>query len=57
MIAIRNFSGRGKSELRRAGWFVTRTGGDPEESATEKIPPRFAGVRVKWWGKSSPLSW
>jgi len=24
------------------------------ESATENIPPRFAGVRVKWCGKSAP---
>ena len=24
------------------------------ESATEKIPPRASGVRVKWWGKSPP---
>jgi hypothetical protein len=31
----------GKSELRRAGWFVMRTGGDPKESATENIPPAF----------------
>jgi len=29
----------GKSELRRAGWSLTATGGDPRESATEKIPP------------------
>jgi len=26
----------GKSELRRAGWSLTATGGDPKESATEK---------------------
>jgi len=29
----------GKSELHRAGWSLTATGGDPKESATEKIPP------------------
>lgn len=35
---------RGKSELRRAGWSLTATGGDPKESATENIPPRsFSG--------------
>ena len=33
------FGPGGKSELRRAGWSLTATGGDPEESATEKIPP------------------
>lgn len=33
------------------------TGGDPRESATENIPPgRKTWVRVKWRGKSSPLS-
>ena len=31
--------GGGKSELHRAGWFVTRTGGNLKESATENIPP------------------
>ena len=46
----------GKSELHRAGCRVTPGGGDPKESATEKIPPRFAGVRVKWCGKSAPGS-
>jgi hypothetical protein len=47
----------GKSELRRAGWSLTATGGDPKESATENIPPRaYRGVRVKRRGKSSPLS-
>jgi hypothetical protein len=29
----------GKSELHRAGWSLTATGGNPKESATEKIPP------------------
>jgi len=30
---------RGKSELLRAVWFLTGTGSDPRESATENIPP------------------
>ena len=47
----------GKSELRRAGWSLTATGGDPRESATENIPPSTSGVRVKRRGKSSPLFW
>jgi|GEM_PF-4264361 len=38
MIAGRK--ARGKSGLRRVRWFVTRTGGDLEESATENTPPR-----------------
>jgi hypothetical protein len=29
----------GKSELHRAGWSLTATGGNPKESATENIPP------------------
>ena len=33
----------GKSELHRAGWSLTATGGDPKESATEKIPPAHGG--------------
>ncbi len=37
----------GKSGLHRAGWSVTRTGGDPRESATENKPPDFYPVRVK----------
>jgi len=55
----------GKSGLHRAGWWVTPTGGDPRESATENIPPRqqlwlfflqgaARGVRVKRCGKSAP---
>ncbi|MBP1711156.1 MAG: hypothetical protein H6Q49_1358 [Deltaproteobacteria bacterium] len=40
MIAGRFQSAGGKSELRRAGWSLTATGGDPKESATENIPPR-----------------
>ena len=55
MIAGRLQSAGGKSELRRAGWSLTATGGDPRESATENIPPRAGGVRVKRRGKSSPL--
>ena len=31
----------GKSGLHRARWFVTRTGGNPRESATENRPPRW----------------
>ena len=30
---------RGKSELRRAGCWITSSEGDLKESATEKIPP------------------
>jgi len=29
----------GKSELHRAGWSLTATGGNPKESATEMKPP------------------
>ncbi len=45
MIARLSGAG-GKSGLRRARWFVTRTGGDPRESATENRPPHLE-VRVK----------
>jgi hypothetical protein len=31
----------GKSGHQRAEWFLTGTGGNPRESATENIPPRF----------------
>ena len=41
VAALAPFTG-GKSELRRAGCRVTPGGGDPEESATEKIPPACA---------------
>ncbi len=44
---IAGFIARGKSGLRRARWFVTRTGGDPEESATENIPPRLDRGKVE----------
>ncbi len=37
----------GKSELRRAGWSLTATGGDPKESATENVPPVSAGKGEK----------
>jgi len=53
VIAGPVFRAGGKSELRRAGWSLTATGGDPKESATENIPPRgyafllSIGVRVK----------
>jgi hypothetical protein len=36
----------GKSELRRAGWSLTATGGDPKESATENIPPWGIGIAL-----------
>ena len=47
---------RGRSGLRRAGWSVTPTRGDPRESATENRPPRdlCPGVRVKRWCKRPP---
>lgn len=38
MIAGGFVSVGGKSGLRRAGWSLTATGGDPKESATENIP-------------------
>jgi hypothetical protein len=46
----------GKSELRRAGCWVMPSLGDEKDSATEKIPPRVNVVRVKWRGKSPPVS-
>lgn len=36
MIADMVFHGRGKSELHRVGRWVTPSGGDPKESATER---------------------
>jgi len=39
MVAALHVGRRGKSELHRAGWSLTATGGDPKESATENIPP------------------
>lgn len=44
----------GKSELRRAGCFVTRSRGDAKESATERKPPDNK-ARVKRCGKSAPV--
>ena len=51
---------RGRSGLRRAGWWVTPTRGNPRESATERKPPHRPSpeerkVRVKRWGKSPPV--
>jgi len=43
MIAGPVFRVGGKSELHRAGWSLTATGGDPKESATENIPPVLRG--------------
>jgi hypothetical protein len=39
MIADPGDRSGGKSELHRAGWSLTATGGNPKESATENIPP------------------
>ena len=47
---------RGKSGLHRAGRQVTPGRREPTDSAAENIPPIIL-VRVKWWGKSSPLNW
>ncbi len=41
MVAGPFYRTRGKSELYRAWCSVTRSGGDPKESATENIPPFF----------------
>ena len=46
MIADPKWIG-GKSELHRAGWSLTATGGDPKESATENIPPAAAFGRSR----------
>jgi hypothetical protein len=45
MIAGSGCRAGGKSELHRAGWSLTATGGDPKESATENIPPLPIGKR------------
>ncbi len=37
----------GKSELHRARWSLTATGGDPKESATENKPPETQGIAPK----------
>jgi hypothetical protein len=47
----------GKSELHRAGCWLTASRGDSQESATENKPPAARQVRVKWCGKSAPLRW
>ncbi len=46
----------GKSELHRAGCWLTASRGDPQESATENKPPEVERprVRVKRCGKSAP---
>lgn len=50
----------GKSELQRTECRVTpgcySNNGIATESATENIPSRNFGIRVKWQGKSLPLS-
>ena len=51
MIAGPDFRAGGKSELHRAGWSLTATGGDPKESATENIPPRGIGRAIIPKGK------
>ena len=51
---------RGRSGLRRAGWWPTATRGDPRDSATENRPPpttQVAGARVKRWCKRPPATW
>ena len=52
--------GGGKSGLRRTGCWVTPSPGDRQESATERKPLErmvltILQVRVKRWGKSSPV--
>lgn len=65
MIAPCRLARGGKSGLRRAGCWITSSGGDPKESATENRPPdagverqaaaRGMLVRVKRCGKSAPV--
>ena len=65
MIAPCRQVGGGKSGLRRAGCWITSSGGDPKESATENKPPgtrmvwlvsvRCSLARVKRCGKSAPI--
>ena len=45
----------GKSGLRRAGCFVTRSRGDAKESATEKIPPCEIGLVAILHGKGEKV--
>jgi len=47
----------GKSELHRAGCWLTASRGDSQESATESKPPAARSVRVKGCGKSAPPRW
>ena len=51
------FDRRGKSELYRAGWFVTRTPGDRRKVPQKTYRPDSIRVRLKRRGKSSPLPW
>lgn len=46
MIALHRQVGGGKSGLRRAGCWITSSGGDPKESATENKPPDPCTKRV-----------
>jgi len=45
VIAPHRQVGGGKSGLHRAGCWITSSGGDPKESATEKKPP---GPHTEW---------
>ena len=45
MVAGALVGAGGKSELRRAGCWITPSGGNPKESATEKRPPMHAARR------------
>ena len=40
-----------------SGCWITSSGGDPRESATENKPPDIRLVRVKRGGKSAPQGW
>ncbi len=58
----RRTSRGGKSGLHRAACWLTASGGNPRESATENDTAELAGVtprvaRVKRCGKSAPPSW
>ncbi len=54
MTASPDLSG-GEESPNTAGQDARKGRREATESATENIPPRFAGVRVKRWGKSPPL--
>ncbi len=45
MIALHLGVKGGKSGLHRAGCWITSSGGDPKESATENRPPGLRGER------------